>query len=271
MASFDSNTLKWILTRNGFESIDELSKYIKQFPVILDAGCGNGRILGLLAEISGQDQKLFGVDLAAADIARENLIPMPNITVSQADLMEFSTLENICSPDFIYCQEVLHHTADPSVSFNNLARLLNVGGEIAIYVYKEKAPIREYSDDYVRGQISSLNYGDASKHMLQFAEFGRALSNLQIKIDVPEVTVLGISAGKYDLQRFIYHHFMKCYWNDELSLENNVMINFDWYHPTIASRHTLEEVRTWYLESDIAIIHEHVDEYGITIRGKKQV
>ena len=269
LASFDSNTLNWILTRNGFESIDELSKYIKQFPVILDAGCGNGRVLGLLAEISGQDQKLFGVDLAAADIARENLMPIPKITVSQADLMEFSTLENICSPDFIYCQEVLHHTADPSVSFNNLARLLNVGGEIAIYVYKEKAPIREYSDDYVRGQISSLNYGDASKHMLQFAEFGRALSNLQIEIDVPEVTVLGISAGKYDLQRFIYHHFMKCYWNDELSLENNVMINFDWYHPTIASRHTLEEVRTWYMESGIAIIHEHVDEYGITMRGKK--
>ena len=64
---------------------------------------------------------------------------------------------------------------------------------------------------------------------------------------------------------------MKCYWNDELSLDNNVMINYDWYHPTIASRHTLEEVRTWYMESGIAIIHEHVDEYGITMRGTKQV
>jgi hypothetical protein len=105
--------------------------------------------------------------------------------------------------------------------------------------------------------------------MLQFAEFGKALSNLNIQIDVPEVSILGISAGSYDLQRFIYHHFMKCYWNDELTLEQNTMINFDWYHPTISSRHSLEEVRSWYVESGLKIIHEYVDEYGITMRGKK--
>jgi hypothetical protein len=47
------------------------------------------------------------------------------------------------------------------------------------------------------------------------------------------------------------------------------MINFDWYHPTISSRHSLEEVRSWYVESGLKIIHEYVDEYGITMRGKK--
>ena len=268
-SAFDSDTLNWILTRNGFDSIDELAQYIKQFPIILDAGCGNGRVLGMLAELSGRDQMLFGVDLAAAEIAQKNLNHESNVVVSQADLMDFSTLEGVCRPDFIYCQEVLHHTADPQTSFKNLVRMLNVGGEIAIYVYKEKAPIREFCDDYVRGHISDLNHDEASKRMLQFAEFGKSLSNLKIQIDVPEVSILGISAGSYDLQRFIYHHFMKCYWNDELTLEQNTMINFDWYHPTISSRHSLEEVRSWYVESGLKIIHEYVDEYGITMRGKK--
>jgi SAM-dependent methyltransferase len=235
----------------------------------LDAGCGNGRVLGMLAELSGRDQMLFGVDLVAADIAQKNLNHASNVVVSKADLMDYSTLEHVCRPDLIYCQEVLHHTADPQISFRNLVRMLNVGGEIAIYVYKEKAPIREFCDDYVRGQISGLNHDEASRRMLQFAEFGKALSNLNIQIDVPEVSILGISAGSYDLQRFIYHHFMKCYWNDELTLEQNTMINFDWYHPTISSRHSLEEVRSWYVESGLKIIHEYVDEYGITMRGKK--
>ena len=62
---------------------------------------------------------------------------------------------------------------------------------------------------------------------------------------------------------------MKCYWNEELSFENNTMINFDWYHPSLCSRHTVEEVRDWFSENNLEVVHEYVDEYGITMRGKK--
>jgi hypothetical protein len=31
--------------------------------------------------------------------------------------------------------------------------------------------------------------------------------------------VLGIDEGEYDVQRLIYHHFMKWFWNDELDAE----------------------------------------------------
>ena len=267
--SFDSDTLNWILTRNGFRNIDDFSDFLKKFPVVLDAGCGNGRILKLLAELSGSEQKLYGIDLAAAEIARGNLRGNSNVFVEAADLVDYSSFEKVCRPDFIYCQEVLHHTSDPGLSFGNLAKVLNTGGEIAIYVYKEKAPIREFTDDFVRTQIASLNHEEASKLMEQFAELGRVLSNLKIQVEIPEVSVLGISPGKYDLQRFVYNYFMKCYWNEELSFEDNTMINFDWYHPSLCSRHTVEEVRAWFSENNLEVVHEYVDEYGITIRGKK--
>jgi SAM-dependent methyltransferase len=268
-ASFDTDTLDWILTRNGFRNMDDFSVFLKQFPVVLDAGCGNGRILKLLAELSDSEQLLYGIDLAAAEIARDNLRGNTNVFVEAGDLVDYSSFEKVCRPDFIYCQEVLHHTSDPKTSFSNLVRLLNSNGQIAIYVYKEKAPIREFTDDFVRTQIASLNHEEASKLMEQFAELGRVLSNLKIQVEIPEVSVLGISPGKYDLQRFIYHYFMKCYWNEELSFENNTMINFDWYHPSLCSRHTVEEVREWFLENNLEVAHEYVDEYGITMRGKK--
>jgi SAM-dependent methyltransferase len=267
--SFDKSTLNWILTRNGFNSLDEFSQFLKRFPVLLDAGCGNGRVLGLIADLSNEEQQLFGIDLAAADIARENLRNQANVVVEQADLMDFQSLESVCRPDFIYCQEVLHHTSSPQTSFENLVRLLNTNGEIAIYVYKEKAPIREFTDDYVRDQIMGLDHKEATELMSQFAELGRVLSILELEVDIPEVSLLGIRAGRYDIQRFIYHHFLKCYWNAELSHRDNTMINFDWYHPSLCYRHTVEEVRGWFDDCNLEIVQECVDEYGITMRGKK--
>jgi len=267
--SFDQDTLNWILTRNGFNSLDEFSQFLKQFPVVLDAGCGNGRVLRLIADLLNPEQQLFGIDIAAAEIARENLRSQPNVIVEQADLLDFQSLESVCRPDFIYCQEVLHHTSSPHTSFENLVRLLNTNGEIAIYVYKQKGPIREFTDDYVRDQIVGLDHKEATELMSQFAELGRVLSSLELEVDIPEVSLLGIKAGRYDIQRFIYHHFMKCYWNSDLSKPENTMINYDWYHPSLCSRHTLTEVQYWFESNDLQILHRYEDEYGITMRGVK--
>jgi hypothetical protein len=82
------------------------------------------------------------------------------------------------------------------------------------------------------------------------------------------VDILEIEEGEYDLQRFIYHFFMKCFWNPNLTFQENAAINYDWYHPQIATRHRLEEVREWFWQAKLKIVHENVDFYGITVRGK---
>jgi SAM-dependent methyltransferase len=267
--SFDSDTLGWIVRRNGFLSLEDFAQHLAKFPVILDAGCGNGRILKLMRHIGSLEQKYFGIDFASWKTAKSNLINFENVAVHEGDLTSFSTLRDVCAPDFIYCQEVLHHTSDPALSFGNLAKLLNTGGEIAIYVYKQKAPIREFTDDFVRSKIEFMSHDEAADLTRDFAEFGRALSELNVKVYVPNLRLLEIPAGTYDVQRLFYHFFLKCYWNSELSDEVNNMTNFDWYHPSLCSRHTVEEVRDWFSENNLEVVHEYVDEYGITMRGKK--
>jgi SAM-dependent methyltransferase len=259
---------RWILTRNGFSSRADLKTYLRGKRRILDAGCGNGRVTALLRECSSPETAVVGIDLVAADVAQRNLARYHNLEVRQADLLgDLSALGRF---DFIYCQEVLHHTADPQRAFRNLCTLLEPGGEVAIYVYKRKAPAREFVDDYVRARIAHLPYEEAMKACRQITELGRALWESGHKVRVPAVELLGIEEGEYDAQRFLYHFFMKCFWNPDLSFEENAVVNYDWYHPQTATRHTLEEVERWFAAAGLQITQRYVDHYGITVRGARR-
>lgn len=260
-----SDTYQWILKRNGFADAQQLSEFLINKHRILDAGCGNGRVTNLLAQHATAKTQIVAVDLVAAEVARVNLSHRPNISVSSADLL--GSLVHLGLFDFIYCQEVLHHTDDPKRAFLNLCKQLAPGGEIAIYVYKKKAPAREFVDDYIRDRIAPLPYDEAIKTAQQISELGRALDALNIEFDAPAVDVLEIPEGRYTVQRFFYHFFMKCYWNHGLSREENDAVNYDWYHPQIATRHTLDEVLGWFAEAGLEVSHQLQDFYGITVRG----
>ncbi len=269
-----SNTLKegseiqnWILNRNGWKNLDEFQFFLKDKDRILDAGCGNGRVTKLLRDNSSKKTKIIGIDLVAHRVAEDNLIEDENVYFYAKDLL--GDLSDIGKFDFIYSQEVLHHTKNPQKAFNNLVELLNTGGVISIYVYKKKAPIREYTDDYIRDIIKDYDYDKAINVSNDITKLGQVLSELDINIDIPELKELGIKQGNYSIQRFLYHFFMKCYWNNDLSFSENSAINYDWYHPQDCSRHTVEEIKEWFKESNLNILHVYEDFYGITISGKK--
>jgi SAM-dependent methyltransferase len=262
-----SDVQTWILGRNGWGTRERLATYLADRRRILDAGCGNGRVTALLAEHAPADAEIVAVDLTAADVARENLRGADNVSVHAGDLL--GDLASLGEFDFIYCQEVLHHTSDPAAAFANVAERLAPGGEYAVYVYRRKAPVREFTDDHVRGAIAPLAYDDAMEVSRRVAEIGRQLAALKADITVPEIVELGIEAGTYDVQRFVYHFLMKCFWSDEFDAEANAAINYDWYHPQNCSRHTLEEVLGWYELADLAVLHQHVDPYGITVHGRR--
>ncbi len=269
------NTLKegsdiqnWILTRNGWKTQTDLSNFLKDKNTILDAGCGNGRVTALMAMNRNNNAKVTGIDLTAADVAAENLQGVSNLSFYTKDLMADNS--DIGTFDFIYCQEVLHHTNDPYHSFSNLVKNnLADKGTIAIYVYKKKAPIREFTDDYIRDKIGNMPYEEAMKHCDQITNFSKNISAIENEFYCPEVEILGIPAGNYTPQRFIYHFFMKCFWNNELEFEQNSAINYDWYHPQNCTRHTQEEVKNWFVSNNLNITHIHEDFYGITMHGTK--
>jgi hypothetical protein len=97
------------------------------------------------------------------------------------------------------------------------------------------------------------------------ARFGRALSRLQVTVaiadDIPE---LGIERGSYDVQRLIYDHVLKCFWNDAYDFTTNAMVNFDWYRPLHAFRYCEADVRGWSQAEGLEIQHMDVSPSGIS-------
>ncbi|HEV3141257.1 MAG TPA: hypothetical protein VGY57_12105, partial [Vicinamibacterales bacterium] len=99
---------------------------------------------------------------------------------------------------------------------------------------------------------------------------GQSLASLHADVDVTEdVPLLGIKAGRYDVQRLMYWHFAKMFWNDAYSFDENHHVNFDWYHPRYAHRHTEDEIRGWCDSAHLTITHFDAQESGYTVRAVK--
>lgn len=240
---------EWMMPVLGWKDEAEYAEFLRPRRVILDAGCGNGRETIRLARLN-PDALVIGLDISnAVDQAQKNAEGIPNIRFIQGDL---------CAPplsegqiDYIHSFGVLHHTPDTRKAFLALAPLLSEAGEFAFYVYRKKAPIREFSDDYVRGALQAMSPAEAWEEMERLTLLGKALSDLKVEIDVPAIPTLGIEAGRHDVQRLFYYTMLKCYWRDGWSLEENTHVNFDWFYPQYAWRHTPDEARGWLAEAGL--------------------
>ena len=260
---------EWLLPRYGWPDPKAYADFMKTRHIMLDAGCGLAREALRMAQANLEAQ-VIGLELSecvdeAVRHARNRGVA--NAFYIQADLTA-PPLKH-ASFDFIISEGVLHHTPDTRQAFQALVPLLAPGGEIEFYVYRKKAPLREYADDYIRNLIQDLPPDKAWEMMEPLTKLGKALFDLKTKIEVPEdVPVLGIKAGRYDIQRLIYYTMFKCYWNDRLSFDENVHINFDWYHPRYAWRHTEAEIRKWISDAGLTLVYENIEESGITVRAK---
>jgi SAM-dependent methyltransferase len=259
----------WVLERYGFASGEEMRAYFSRSERILDAGCGAGLATSTwLAPGWRRDRNEFvGVDISAAiDTACQRLGEIEGTSFVQADILALPFPPS--SFDLVFSEGVLHHTPSTEAAFKALARLLRPGGEIMIYVYRRKAPAREFVDDYVRERIAGLRPEEAWDQLRPLTRLGKALAELETAVDVPEdVELLGISKGVYDVQRLVYWHFAKLFWNSEMTFEENNHVNFDWYHPRYAHRHTEEEVRRWFADCSLQITRFEAQEAGFTVRA----
>jgi len=263
---------QWVLDRYGFGTLDEMRSFFAGQERILDAGCGGGFTTSLWIEPSWQDDgsaEWIGVDISTAiDVARDRLAGIDGLHFVQADVLNLPFREQAFTA--VFSEGVLHHTPSTQAALASAASVLAEGGELLFYVYRRKGPIREYSDDFVREALSSLGPEDAWKALEPLTALGGALGELDVIVDVPEeIPLLGIPAGPQNLQRLVYWHFLKLYWNEDFSAEENNLVNFDWYHPRYAHRQTEEELREWCADLDLAIMHLDSQESGFTVRARK--
>ena len=261
---------KWLIERYG--NIEE-AKWFKehgQNPLLLDAGCGAGMsALELLSPIIPKVRYL-GVDVSdSVDIAKKRFLQKGhNCGFIQCDLNEIPLIES--SVDLIFSEGVLHHTNSTEKSLKILSRLLKPGGRFLFYVYKKKGPIREFTDDYIRNKIHKMEPNEAWKALEPLTELGIELSKIDKEINIDKkIDLLEIPAGKISVQRLFYWHVAKMFYDKNLTFEEMNHINFDWYMPSNASRHSLEEILNWCEEAKLFVEKNVSEDAGITIIAKK--
>lgn len=262
----------WLCERYGFTDAEEMRNFFGRRKRILDAGCGAGYSTSCWMDKSWRgisEAEWVGADISTGiDVARDRLGSLPGTHFVQADLLHLPFQVN--SFDAIFSEGVLHHTPSTELAFRSLVPLLERGGEFLFYIYRKKGPVREFTDDFVRDVIAGCDPKTAWQMLRPLTKLGQALAELNAEVEVPEdIPYLNIKAGRYDVQRLVYWHFAKLYWNDRFTFEQNNHANFDWYHPRYAHRHTEDEIRRWCDESAITITHFNEQESGFTVRGVK--
>ncbi len=208
---------------------------------VYDAACGFGDIMNALTAEPNPDRlEYVGIDLHSA---LDTITRPSNVTMRQGDITAPISAGLF---DYVVCRAAIHHTPNPPTTFRTLVSQLAPGGTIAMTAYAKKAPMREAVDDALRQQIVPLSNDDAFAIANQITRLGRNLQATEGKITIDaDLPFLGIKAGTYSVQGFIYQHFMKCWHNAAFSERHCDLVNFDWYHPPFAYRYTMEELLEW--------------------------
>lgn len=260
-------TRGWLLDKYCDGDADRLSDWLGEGgSIILDAGCGAGYSATALFGDLLRAHRYVGVDISdAVEIARERFAELgyPGEFV-QANLFDMPVADG--SVDLAFSEGVLHHTDDTGAALAAVAAKVRRGGRLLFYVYARKPPIREFVDDLIRESLRPMSDEEAWEALKPLTRLGIAMGELGAEIDVPEdVPILGIRAGRADLQRFIYYNVMKAYYRPELGFDEMHHVNFDWYRPLNCHRHTEEEVRAFSAAAGLTIERLHAEESGFAV------
>jgi len=261
---------EWLMQKYFDNSEENVKKTIKRGITLLDAGCGSAfSSLSLFGSFIN-DINYVGIDISnAVDVAKSRFIEKGlRGTFIQANLLELPFETGTF--DVIFSEGVLHHTDSTSESIKYLSRFLKEGGYFLFYVYKKKAPIREFSDDYIRNELRGLTQKEAWKALYPLTKFGKVLGDSGLVVEVEEeIPILQIPKGKISVQRLFYYYFFKCYYRENWSIDEMNHVNFDWYMPSNCHRHTPEEIKEFCNRSGLRIQRLFVDDSGISVIAKK--
>lgn len=261
---------KWLVNRYFGEK-----KILKSFisnnkgKKFLDAGCGSAYSSLILFNNFLNEVDYLGVDISdSIEIAKERFDE--NKIKGHFLKRNIQDMNLNKKFDIIFSEGVLHHTSNPFLAFKNLINHLNINGIIMFYVYKEKAPIREFTDDFIRNQLKGLCDEEAWQNLIPLTELGKKIGDLNIDLTIDEdIKLLDIKKGKYNLQRFFYWFFIKMYYDKKYSIEEMNHINFDWFRPLNCYRFKPKEIENWLIDLNLTKLRFIVEKSGITVIAKK--
>jgi len=124
----------------GLTAEQELAAFLNAYGIelsavkgktVLDAGCGDGTLIELIA---GQGAEAVGIDInPSITVPARRCRGLKNVTVLQADV--FQPCFEPASFDFVWCEGVIVHTANPRKAFEAVKDLVKPGGQMYVWVY----------------------------------------------------------------------------------------------------------------------------------------
>jgi len=247
-----------------------VSKQVKANDVIFDVGCGSGVAGRAYFGDSLRKTRYIAIDMSLAieqakqDFAAKNM----EVGLVQAKISNLPFPAG--SADFVFCPGVLHYTPDMQDAFRDLARLLKKGGYLITWIYRRQKPVRQLTDDYLRSVISKMGPRAAFEAVKPLTHLGIALGKIKQTIVVPQdIPLLEIKAGKYDLQRFFYYHFMKLFYNPNLSFTRHVVNNWNAYYPAHVLFHTTDKIQLMVTAAGMKIEHCNDEGNGVALITRK--
>ena len=250
-----------ILSKGGFEKntiysqeeSEELNEFKKTFDInnwnqlngklILDAGCGSGRLTSNLAQ-EAKNSTVIGIDISdGALVANERAMKSTNHHVVQCDINNLPFRKGLF--DVIWSQGVIHHTQNTYKSFKKLLEIISPNGQIYILLYP----------NYIFGPYRFIR-------------------------DILWKSYLIPKGWLYLLCWIIALPLYLCFYLKETLHLNNKKINnktklrtvvfslFDNLAPEYQHRHSKAEVSKWFLDNKITDFRI-VDDLGVVGRIKK--
>jgi len=252
------------LQRNGWEP-PTFEEWVGG-KTVLDAGCGVGWYTEYLRSRNPTGTTI-GIDIAEEAVRKGRDLGHGDLLVGDIGAPPFPD-EYF---DYIACEEVLHHTPDPPEYLQGLVRSLRRGGTITLYVYKEKPLLREQADELLRERTTRMSIEECLEFSEQMTALGRALSDLDEEITVPEIPLLDVEEGSYDVHEFVYRHFLKCYFDWRSGdWDTSVATNFDWYHPEYAFRYDEPTLRSILDDACLEVVHFEELMSGYAVRATRR-
>jgi SAM-dependent methyltransferase len=259
--------LKWFLKLYGFENEELFRLFLSDKKIIIDTGCGLGYKAAWFARLAPH-AIVIGIDISnSIEIAAKKFKEQGNLYFLKRDIANTGLRK--LSVDFTVCDQVIMHTEVPENTFNHLSNITSNNGEFACYVYSKKSLPRELIDDYFRKETHNISKEKMWEFSEQLTLLGKRLSELNVTFHSPEIPILGIKEGVYDIQRFIYWNFLKCFWKEDWGFELSKNTNYDWYAPSNAKRFSKEEFIRMSIKSSLEIVSFHEEEACYSARFKR--
>lgn len=141
----------------------ELKK--EPWETLLDAGCGPGPMIALLAE-QYPERYFTGIDLTPKmiEVAQEKQLPHTRFLVGDCEALPFP--EN--SFDAVICANSFHHYPNPQRFFDSVQRVLRPGGRLILRDYTSNSGVLLWLCNHLEMPLAHLfGHGDVAMHSCQ--------------------------------------------------------------------------------------------------------